>query len=204
MQEELPLLRAISLKRRLRRDELPAGTGLDESTVDAVLRVAVESGNVELVRDRLSLTATGRERLAELLDAERVGLDSEGLLAAYHDFGEHNSAFKQLVTDWQLIGGTQPNDHTDAEYDAAIIDRLAELHDRFDPLLQRIAALAPRVGLYRSRFAVALQRVQAGDHSWLAHPLGDSYHTVWFELHEDLISLCGLTRKAEAEAGRAG
>jgi pyruvate,orthophosphate dikinase len=31
----------------------------------------------------------------------------------------------------------------------------------------------------------------------------DSYHTVWFELHEDLIRLAGRTREAEATAGRA-
>jgi pyruvate,orthophosphate dikinase len=32
----------------------------------------------------------------------------------------------------------------------------------------------------------------------------DSYHTVWFELHEDLIGLAGLSRADEAAAGRAG
>ncbi len=31
----------------------------------------------------------------------------------------------------------------------------------------------------------------------------DSYHTVWFELHEELIALSGLTREDEAAAGRA-
>jgi pyruvate,orthophosphate dikinase len=31
----------------------------------------------------------------------------------------------------------------------------------------------------------------------------DSYHGIWFELHEDLIGLAGRTRAAEVEAGRA-
>jgi pyruvate,orthophosphate dikinase len=31
----------------------------------------------------------------------------------------------------------------------------------------------------------------------------DSYHGIWFELHEDLIQLAGRTRAAEVEAGRA-
>jgi hypothetical protein len=31
----------------------------------------------------------------------------------------------------------------------------------------------------------------------------DSFHTVWFELHEDLIGLLGRTRAEEAAAGRA-
>ena len=35
-------------------------------------------------------------------------------------------------------------------------------------------------------------------HDYLASPLVDSYHTVWFELHEELIELAGSTREAEA------
>jgi VIT1/CCC1 family predicted Fe2+/Mn2+ transporter len=44
---------------------------------------------------------------------------------------------------------------------------------------------------------------EAGDSAWLLKPLIDSYHTVWFELHEDLIGLAGHTREAEAASGRA-
>ena len=38
---------------------------------------------------------------------------------------------------------------------------------------------------------------------WLVRPLIDSYHTVWFELHEELILAAGLTRESEAKAGDA-
>jgi hypothetical protein len=38
---------------------------------------------------------------------------------------------------------------------------------------------------------------------WVSCPLVDSYHTVWFELHEELILAAGLTREAEAKAGDA-
>ena len=38
---------------------------------------------------------------------------------------------------------------------------------------------------------------------WLARPIIDSYHTVWFELHEELILVSGLTREGEARAGHA-
>jgi hypothetical protein len=31
----------------------------------------------------------------------------------------------------------------------------------------------------------------------------DSYHTVWFELHEELIAARGLSREEEAKAGHA-
>jgi hypothetical protein len=37
----------------------------------------------------------------------------------------------------------------------------------------------------------------------VASPRVDSYHSVWIELHEDLIRLSGRLRSDEAAAGRA-
>ena len=45
--------------------------------------------------------------------------------------------------------------------------------------------------------------VEDGEHSYIASPKVDSYHSIWFELHEDLIQLAGRTREEEMEAGRA-
>jgi hypothetical protein len=64
-------------------------------------------------------------------------------------------------------------------------------------------AVAPRLAHYPQRLSAALARATAGDSRAVAHPLDDSYHQVWFELHEDLLSLLGLAREAEAIAGRA-
>jgi hypothetical protein len=47
-------------------------------------------------------------------------------------------------------------------------------------------------------------KIRGGDPTWLTRPLVDSYHTVWFELHEELIGGAGLTREDEAGAGHAG
>ena len=43
----------------------------------------------------------------------------------------------------------------------------------------------------------------AGDQRYVASPRVDSYHGVWFELHEDLIALAGRRRADEVAAGRA-
>ena len=37
----------------------------------------------------------------------------------------------------------------------------------------------------------------------LAAPLKDSYHTAWFEYHEELIALCGRDRAADERAESA-
>ena len=40
----------------------------------------------------------------------------------------------------------------------------------------------------------ALDQIRDGDHTMVAAPIKDSYHTVWFELHEELIVLSGRER----------
>jgi pyruvate,orthophosphate dikinase len=66
-------------------------------------------------------------------------------------------------------------------------------------LSRRPAALIP----YPTRLWRALEAVRAGDQRFVASPRVDSYHGVWFELHEQLIRLAGRSRAEEAAAGRA-
>jgi pyruvate,orthophosphate dikinase len=90
------------------------------------------------------------------------------------------------------------NDHREADYDRVVLQRLSDLHLRADPLIRRAGAVSPRLAGYGVRLARAAACVAAGDHGCVARIISDSYHTVWFELHEDLISLAGLTPEAEA------
>ena len=110
-----------------------------------------------------------------------------------------NADFKALVTDWQLKGGPQgrPNTHDDAEYDAAVLARLDEVHARVAPIIEAAATQLPRLNAYPSKLLVALGKVKDGETAWLAAPLIDSYHTVWFELHEELILAAGRTRETD-------
>jgi hypothetical protein len=45
--------------------------------------------------------------------------------------------------------------------------------------------------------AHALERTRAGDADWFTKPTIDSYHTVWFELHENLLATLGIERGTE-------
>jgi pyruvate,orthophosphate dikinase len=67
-------------------------------------------------------------------------------------------------------------------------------------VLATAACQCPRLQSYEPRFVAALAQIEAGDLSMLASPLKDSYHTVWFEYHEELIALCGRDRLAEERA----
>ena len=190
---ELAVLQAIRLKGRVSRDDLAATLGSENVglTVDGL----IESG---LLADgpALRISPRGRARLEELLTSERQQVDAAAVLAAYTEFRSVNADFKALVTDWQLRGG-QPNTHDDADYDAAVLARLDEVHHRATPIVDAAAAELPRLGRYAAKLQTALDRVRAGETMWLSRPLIDSYHTVWFELHEELILAAGQTRDPE-------
>ncbi len=196
---------ALRLKGIADSDVLTAVTGVPASDVDRVLSKLVAAGHASETPRGFRLTPEGKAWLDGLLDDERSLLDQEAMGRIYDRFCVHNEAFKQLVTDWQLRevdGEPLMNDHSDAEYDAAIIARLEPLHAAVTPVLTDAAARAPRLSRYIERLTTALEAIRAGEHSMLAAPLKDSYHTVWFELHEDLILLTGRTRAGEAAAGR--
>jgi pyruvate,orthophosphate dikinase len=148
----------------------------------------------------LHVTPEGRAWLLGQLKAERESVDRNTVERLYRDFMALDARFKQLVTDWQIrtIDGKKvPNDHGDAAYDAGIRARLGEFHQANAALLPDILALTRRLTPFAQRFAHAAGAIAAGDGSMIASPLKDSYHTIWFELHEELIHLAGRDRATE-------
>ena len=49
--------------------------------------------------------------------------------------------------------------------------------------------------MYKQRLDDAYDKVLAGEHDWVSGARIDSYHTVWFELHEDLLRMLGRERE---------
>jgi hypothetical protein len=68
------------------------------------------------------------------------------------------------------------------------------------PVIDAAAAQLPRLNAYSTKLQAALDKVKAGDTARLARPIIDSYQTVWFELHEDLIGAIGMTREEAASS----
>ena len=201
---ELAVLQGVRLKGRVSRADLAATLDANPSEIDPIVEQLTAAG---LLTEgaTLQITSSGGDRLATLLTAERACIDTGAMLAAYNAFRAVNADFKRLVTDWQLKGGPGgvPNSHDDAEYDAAVLGRLDEVHARSMPIIEAAAAQVPRLNAYAAKLAAALGKVKAGETAWLTRPLIDSYHTVWFELHEELIIAVGLTREEVARSGDA-
>jgi hypothetical protein len=145
-----------------------------------------------------TLTAEGSARLDELLVAEALRGDEE-LKQGYERFLMLNDRVLRACSDWQVKrehGIESPNDHSDPDYDASVIDRLSDLHERAKAVVDQLAARAPRYAVYRARLDDCAQRLQQGDRTAFTAPLAESYHTVWFELHQDLLLTLGLERES--------
>ena len=203
--EQLRIAMALRLKGIASAEAIAESADVALDATEAELQAMVAAERAGDTPRGFRLLPAGKEWTDELLGAERAGLDQAALNQQYDEFCVHNDAFKQLVTDWQvkMVDGEQTlNDHSDEAYDAAIFARLDELHGAVGSVFAQVVELCPRLAPYLTKFDAALARVHDGDHSWFAAPMKDSYHTVWFELHEELILATGRNRADEAAAGR--
>lgn len=148
-----------------------------------------------------TLTPAGRVEHARLLAEE---LDAHGVRdavhAAYSRFLARNGDLLAVCTAWQLRevdGQSTINDHADAAYDAGVLDQLGAVHGYVAPICAELAGSLERYSPYGPRLTTALDRVRAGDIDWFTKPMISSYHTIWFELHEDLLATLGIERGHE-------
>jgi pyruvate,orthophosphate dikinase len=74
---------------------------------------------------------------------------------------------------------------------------LQSIHEGLVPVVIASGGCCARLAAYSRRFERALVALSGGDASMLASPLKDSYHTIWFEYHEELIELSGRDRATE-------
>ena len=173
------------------------GPVLDTMTADGLVGDA--GGMLQLTDDGKAL---GNEMLAA--DRELWGVDDAS--AALDAFLPLDHRMKEVVTAWQMSevdGEPVLNDHSDEDYDAAVLADFTSVHQDATAWLEPLRNGLPRLVDYSSRLHRAATLVADGGHMFIASPRVDSYHSIWFELHEDLILLAGRTRADEVGAGRA-
>ncbi len=180
-------------------------TGLTETDVQSELIDLAVDGLVMRMPGEFGgwgITDAGRAA-----DAVRVSddLDMAGVRQivadAYDRFLVLNPKLLEVCSAWQMqsVGGAMTmNDHTDPVYDARILDRLTDLHRRADRICADLSDAMVRFHRYRVRLADALARADAGELDYVADNMA-SYHSVWFQLHEDLLVTLGIPRVHEPE-----
>jgi pyruvate,orthophosphate dikinase len=179
--------------------------------VGALLDGMVAEGLAEIIggsalAGMFQLSADGKAFGSEGIDADRKTWGAEQATTALDDLLPFDHRMKEIMTGWQMreVDGEQVlNDHSDSEHDAAVLAEFQSLHKDSNVWLESLAEGLQRLALYVARLARAADQVAGGDTMYLASPRVDSFHSIWFELHEDLILLAGRTREEEVAAGRA-
>ncbi|HEY5978447.1 MAG TPA: transcriptional regulator [Microlunatus sp.] len=200
---DLLVLHAVRLAGLADDHRVAARYGLDLAVTSELLLDLQAYGWVSLVdfagTGGWTLTDTGRRRNEQQLAAELAAAGAAAEVAAVHrDFLPSNARLLRATTDWQLRPSAQdplaPNRHDDPDWDARVIDDLTRIGEELAELEPRLTSGLSRFAGYHARFAQALIRVRDGDPSWVTTIREDSCHTVWMELHEDLIATLGLRR----------
>lgn len=192
------VLHGLAIKKHADAEAVAKLIGLSIERVNTALAEAVKRGRVSEAQGRYLLAPMARMALdgeySKFYDGLRKNAD---FVAAYEGFEKINVDLKQLITNWQTMdvaGQRVPNDHSNKAHDDRVIDRLGKLHERADKLFAKLAAGLPRLQIYRDHLLAALEKSEDGAIEWVSDARIDSYHTVWFELHEELLRLMGRVR----------
>ncbi|MEO8540489.1 MAG: pyruvate, phosphate dikinase [bacterium] len=191
------IARTVALKGLCSAERAASALGAEERYVQDLI-----AGNESFFRTTtrgMMVTPAGHAWIKENLEKERAGASAPGVDACYRRFLLLNAGFKQLVSGWQMSTA----DGFTPEGLAGLAAEVESLHANFLPILSEMSGYFRRLSTFQARFERALAELRAGDASMLASPMKDSYHTVWFEYHEELIALSGRDRAVE-EAAEAG
>ncbi len=191
-------LHGLAIKRHAKAEAVAELTGLSRDAAQGQLATAVATGRAIEAQGAYTLTPLARAALQSRYEVDFAAQRADtGFAAAYHGFERINPDLKSVITDWQTMnvrGERRVNDHSDPDYDDKVIDRLCALHERAETVLAGLARGLPRMAIYGRKLEAALDRVESGEAEWVSDIHRDSYHTVWFELHEDLLRIMGQTR----------
>jgi hypothetical protein len=137
----------------------------------------------------------GERRLSRELDLARL---RETATATHQRFLPLNQRFGKACTDWQIRPTSRDpmaaNDHTDWGWDERVFRTLDALGRQLPVVIDPLAGALQRFDGYATRFSAALAEVNSARPRWIDAPDIDSCHTVWIQLHEDLLATLGIPR----------
>ena len=196
---DLRVLHALRVKGFAETDLVADLVALPDPEVVGHLEAFQAEGLVQRRDGRLSgwsLTAEGRAEAARRIQDDLAASGQRPAVdGGYQAFLAVNGQLLEVCTSWQMKdGGMQPNDHTDEGYDHKVVQALVDVHGDAAPICASLGDALERFSPYGVRLHAALERVLAGEGDWFTGPLIDSYHTVWFQLHEDLLVSLGVER----------
>jgi hypothetical protein len=190
--DEFAVLNAVYLRKMVTTEAMATITGLDEQTVASHITALSERGLVADVGGGNCMLEqpAGVRGAIDAYDDRYAELRNDAEVEAwYQRFESLNGQFLTAISAWQTSGE-----------DAGALDKLLRLVDRQIKALTSFAATVPRYQRYADRLTAAVDKVESGHSEFITSLSVDSVHNVWFELHEDILTLLGRPREAaEAE-----
>jgi predicted transcriptional regulator len=193
------LLIALRVKGAADSTQLRTATHSNEDECERALTSLMAEGLIakNKSQQKYILTDAGKQAVSSQAERERHAIGQVQLEQLYDRFMILDADFKRLAGGWQVCSPGPPpvfNDHSDPRYDERIIKNLVRLHHRLRSLVEALGEQCPRYNAYRVRFADSLNRLSDGSADYFTNPRVDSYHNIWFELHEDLLCTLGRQR----------
>jgi hypothetical protein len=192
-------LHTLTLRQLATADQLADIIVQEPGDITASLERGVSEGAAIAARGAFMITPKGRELLDEAYPAWFAEHRTDvTVMEAIERFETGvNKQVLSITTDWQTIevgGERAANDHSDKDYDARIVDKLGQVHDKTMKVLNPIVVVEPTVDRFLDRISAALTRAEAGETDYVSGVRVDSFHTVWFQMHEHLLRITGTVR----------
>jgi hypothetical protein len=182
--EQFLVLNCIYLRKLVPAAAVPAGTALPRDAVDTALAVVTSDGSALDVGDgQYMLTEEGTQQVLAEYGQRYAAERQDSFFTDWYDrFEVLNTQFLSGISAWQRGG------------DEGQLDRLLRLVERQIKALDTISGRVARYGTYRDRFERAIEQVDEGKAAFVVSPSVDSIHNIWFEFHEDILTLLGRPR----------
>jgi len=178
------VLNGSHLKKMATADDIAAAVGVPSDVAREQLAIAVERGWAISVDGRYLVVPDGTAAVHEFYAKVYEPLRGDTAIETWYDrFEKLNDQFIKAVSDWQ-------KDDKDEKAKAKIL----KVVERLNKTLRDIVPIIPRYENYVRRFTEGVGRVDRGERDYVCGPTIDSVHTVWFEFHEDILSVLGRPR----------
>ena len=178
------VLNGSHLKKMATADDIAAAVGVPSEVAQEQLAAAVEKGWAMSVDGRYQVVPEGTAAVHEFYAKLYGPLRGDTAIETWYDrFEKLNDQFIKAVSDWQ-------KDDKDERAKAKIL----KVVERLIKAMRDIVPIIPRYENYVRRFTEGVGRVDRGERDYVCGPTVDSVHTVWFEFHEDILSVLGRPR----------
>jgi hypothetical protein len=182
--ETFLVLNGSHLKKMATSEEVAAAVGVPSKVAAEQLAAAVERGWAMNAGGKYLLLPDGSAAVHQFYAKFYGPLRHDGLVVAWYDrFESLNDQFIKAVSDWQK-----------SESDPKAESKVIRIVERLIKALGDLVPAIPRYVHYVRRFGEGVAHIDQGERDYVCRPTIDSVHTVWFEFHEDILSVLGRPR----------